>query len=135
MWRNRQESVLHQVYCRRYHDGQHCKNVDMIMDSFLNSEAQILSTISKMKSILRRLKRMSSFIHLKLRTKQVLRLIFLVVDYSSVVCDKLSGVLDSKLQVFPGSYVSFVCGFGWWDHVTPPRLKLHWLTTRNTCRL
>ena len=74
---------------------------------------------------------MHAFTDLQLRYKLVTSLIFPLFDYGAAVYGDLPGVLDSRLQVALNSCLRFVCGLGWRDHVSPSRLELHWLTTRN----
>lgn len=101
------------------------------MDSALNWEPQTLQTISRVKSVLYRLRKMSAFTDIELRSKLVATLIFPLFDYCAAIYGDLSGKLDSKLQVTMNSCIRYVFGLNWRDHVTPARIKLQWLSARN----
>lgn len=103
----------------------------MILDSALTWEPQVRSVVGKVKSILYRLRRMSGFTDAALRAKLVSTLIFPQFDYCAATYVDLPGTLDSKLQIALNCCVRFVYGIGTRTHITPYRLELGWLTTRD----
>ena len=74
---------------------------------------------------------MSAYTGEDLRSTLANTLIFPLFDYCSAVYGDLTGRLDTKLQVAMNSCIRYVFSLGWRDHVTPYRIRLHWLTTRN----
>ena len=107
------------------------KNLGILMDSALNWEPQTTQTISRVKAVLYRLRKMSALTDIELRSKLVATLIFPLFDYCAAVYGDLSGRLDSKLQVTMNSCIRYVFGLNLRDHVTPSRIKLQWLSARN----
>lgn len=107
------------------------KNLGVIMDCDLTWEPQVLAVVGKVKSALYRLKRMSPYTDLTLRTKLVQSLIFPIFDYCAMTYGDLTSSLDSKLQVTLNSCVRYVFELGVRTHVTQYRLQLGWLSARN----
>lgn len=107
------------------------RNLGVLMDSQLTWEPHVNATIKKINSVLYRLKRMAKYTDEQLRTKLISTLIFPHFDYCAAALGDLTGTLDSRLQVALNSCVRFVFNLKWWDHVTPHRLKLLWLSARN----
>ena len=83
-------------------------------------------TINKINSVLFRLRRFAKFTDEWLRAKLISTLVLPHFDYCAAIVGELSGTLDTRLQV-----ALFVFNQGWREHVTPYRIKLHWLSVRN----
>ena len=107
------------------------KNLGILMDSKLSWEPQVTSTINKINSVLFRLRRFAKFTDESLRAKLISTLVLPHFDYCAAVLGELSGTLDTRLQVALNSCVRYVFNLGWREHVTPYRIKLHWLSARN----
>ena len=67
--------------------------------------------------------------NLRLRKHLIQMLLFQVIDYCCLVYNNLSNDINSKLQKLVNSGIRYIYGLKWWEHITPYRRELGWLTT------
>ena len=56
-------------------------------------------------------------------------LLFPVIDYCCLVYNNLSNDINFRLQKLVNSGIRYIYGLKRWEHITPYRLELGWLTT------
>ena len=67
--------------------------------------------------------------NLRLRKHLIQMLLFPVIDYCCFVYNNLSNDVNSKLQKLVNSGIRYIYGLKRWEHITPYRRELGWLTT------
>ena len=67
--------------------------------------------------------------NLRLRKHLIQMLLFPVIDYCCLVYNNLSNDVNSRLQKLVNSGIRYIYSLKWWEHITPYRRELGWLTT------
>lgn len=107
------------------------RSLGVVIDNKLNWKQQINQVIKQVNGILYRLRFFRSATSLELRVKLVKTLVFPHIDYCCLVYGDLSGELNLKIQRLVNAGIRYIYGVGSWDHISPHRLNLGWISARN----
>lgn len=105
------------------------RNLGVIIDNKLNWKNHISSVVKSVNSIMYRLRFFRKTTSQELRKNLVTTLIFPHIDYCCLATGDLSAELDTKLQRLVNTGVRYVLGICGWEHITPHRLELGWVST------
>ncbi|XP_044592928.1 uncharacterized protein LOC123270848 [Cotesia glomerata] len=107
------------------------KYLGVLLDSTLSWHDQVVSTSQQAMSCLARLKMNSKVLSASMRRRLVAGLILPIFDYCSAVFTNISGTLQLRLQRKFNACIRFIFGARRFEHITPYRRRLGWLTLRS----
>ena len=102
------------------------RNLGVVLDSRLNWSEHIKSVCKKTNAVMYRLYHFRRSTNMALRKHLVLSLMFLLIDYCSLVYCNLSDELNLKLGRVINTGICYIYGVRKSTHITPFRRKLKW---------
>ena len=105
------------------------RNLGVVLDSKLNWNEHIAHICRRVRALIYRLYYFRKSTNLRLHRHLIQMLLFPVVDYCCVVYNNLSKYVNSRLQPLVNSGIHYIYGLKRWEHITPYRRELGWLTT------
>ncbi|CAD6226339.1 GSCOCG00011879001-RA-CDS [Cotesia congregata] len=107
------------------------KYLGLVLDNTLSWHGQMVSVSQQAMSCLARLKMNSRVLNTTMRRRLVVALILPIFDYGCAVLTNISGSLQQRLQRKFNACIRFIYGVPRFDHITPYRRQLGWLTLRS----
>ncbi|XP_057318961.1 uncharacterized protein LOC130663635 [Microplitis mediator] len=107
------------------------KYLGVIIDDTLSWHEQAIAVSNRAMSCLARLKINNKIFNTTMRRKLVVALVFPTFDYCSAVFSNISGVLQTRLQRKFNACIRFIFQLRRYDHITPYRKQLGWLTLQS----
>ena len=106
------------------------KNLGVILSTDLTWNEHVSSIIAKVNKSLGPLYRNAISFPISVKKTLLLHLVVPHIDYCCVVYHSFSDYLDSKIQKLQNRCIRFIYGLRQFEHITPYRRKLEWLTPK-----